>query len=95
MQQAYSGFEPGGYFLTPFVTAHGVAAASYNGFNGAGPMDDAVRISESSLWIMFESCLPMSVSDWATSSENRDVRYRDTHAGFPRNFSDLHEAVRS
>ena len=55
----YSGFNKGTHWLTPTMTGHGIAGSSFNGFSNAPPSDEAMMISEGSIWIMFESIYPM------------------------------------
>ena len=55
----YSGFADGVHWLTPLHTPHGIGAATYNGFMDKVDEEQANtprRLSDDSLWIMFESC---------------------------------------
>jgi len=68
-----SPFVPGGLFLTPSLTPHGVVAASVERHLA---LDDAhanrpQRSPDSSLWFQFESALPFSLSAWARGAGNR------------------------
>ena len=74
-----SGFDAGVCFLTPMMTPHGVSAASTEGFNAAVQAGDPKinrpkRLSDDSIWIMFESCAQLCVTNWAASNTSfRDV----------------------
>jgi homogentisate 1,2-dioxygenase len=70
---AGSPFVPGGLFLTPSLTPHGVVASSVERFLA---LDDQhanrpQRSSDASLWFQFESALPFSLSAWARGAGNR------------------------
>lgn len=68
-------FEPGTCFLTPPMTPHGVTSRSAeHAFQGAG-REPPQRLANDSLWIQFESSLPMRltrhgarfrIADWHT-----------------------------
>lgn len=92
MNGPYSGFEAGGSFLTPFFTAHGIATAGAQ--RSLEGNEDAVHLSpdESSVWIMFESCYPLTVAPWAVDAEYRDRGYRDIYKGSPRRHTDRRDA---
>mmetsp|Transcript_807 Transcript_807/g.1656 ORF Transcript_807/g.1656 Transcript_807/m.1656 type:complete len:1075 (-) Transcript_807:105-3329(-) len=84
----YNGFDKGVCWLTPCMTGHGIAGASYNGFMANGASDDSpTRISEGSIWIMFESIYPMVLTDTARNSPLRDKDYRQFFSGVPRTFT--------
>ena len=64
---------PGGLFLTPSLTPHGVVASSVE---RALALDDdhadrPQRSPDTSLWFQFESALPFSLSAWARGAGNR------------------------
>ena len=82
----YSGFAQGVHWLTPCMTAHGISAASHNGFGGAPPDDEPRFISSDSIWIMFETVYPMILQDQAAEAPHRDANYREFFAGVPRRF---------
>ena len=74
-------FRPGGYFLTPSMTPHGVRARIVE---RALAMSDAeadapMRLGGRSLWFQFETMLPMALTSWAAEADNR---LRDWHLTF-------------
>lgn len=87
MATPYSGFNKGVHWLTPSMTGHGIAAASFNGFMNAPPSDDPHFISQDSIWIMFETAYPLILTDAGLNSPHRDTSYRAFWAGIPRTFS--------
>ena len=88
----YSGFARGVHWLTPCMTAHGISAASHNGFGGAPPDDEPRFISSDSIWIMFETVYPMILQDQAAEAPHREADYREFFAGVPRQFRPPEEA---
>jgi len=64
-------FEPGGWFLTPSMTAHGVLARAVEAaFRRRGEKSDApVRIPDESKWFQLESTLPFGLTSWARDHE--------------------------
>jgi homogentisate 1,2-dioxygenase len=78
MQTPAGGFAPGCYFCTPMLSAHGVNAASVerNFSMSDDQADRPNRIPDESLWVMFESALPIRLTEWAMTSPNRDAGYR-------------------
>lgn len=73
-----NGFEPGCYFLTPLLTGHGVATDS---IEAVLALDDATADRPQpghpdSLWLMFESALPLATTAWARAAGNRDPAFR-------------------
>ena len=64
-------FYAGGYFMTPSMTAHGVLADSVLRTFLRTDDPPAHRSSESSMWFQFESALPVRLTPWAQSSDNR------------------------
>ena len=88
MSRPYSGFDKGVHWLTPSMTAHGIAGDSYNGFMSAPPSEDASVISEGSIWIMFESVYPLILTDHGLNATHRDIQYpRNFFPGVPRSFT--------
>jgi homogentisate 1,2-dioxygenase len=70
---AGSPFVPGGLFLTPSFTPHGVVASSVERVLA---LDDEranrpQRSADASLWFQFESALPFSLSAWARGDDHR------------------------
>ena len=68
-----SPFVPGGLFVTPSLTPHGVVASSVERHLA---LDDAhanrpQRSPDSSLWFQFETALPFSLSGWARGAGHR------------------------
>jgi len=61
----YSGYVPGITFLTPLLTAHGIATAGYDAILESQVDDAPRRIPDESLWVMFESALPFRPTAWA------------------------------
>ena len=53
--------------------------------NDAPGLNDPKRLSEESIWFMFESCQQMAVTKWAQANTSfRDVQYRQFWAGLER-----------
>jgi homogentisate 1,2-dioxygenase len=73
-----SPFQPGGCFVTPSMTPHGVLASSVERALGEDPAaaDRARRVPDDSLWFQLESALPISLSPWARRSP---LRIADWH----------------
>ena len=64
------GYDAGCTFLSPLLTAHGVATHTYDQIfarPGDAP-DPPHRIPDASLWAMFESALPFRATAWAAAS---------------------------
>lgn len=66
-------FRPGGVFITPSMTPHGVVAENVE---RAFAADDEHanrphRTSDRALWFQFETSLPLSLSSWARTAANR------------------------
>lgn len=72
-------FSRGGVFLTPPFTGHGVRAESVD--RALDLDDDAAdrpaRISETSLWMQFETCLPFLVDPTFFDAAHRDPSFGD------------------
>lgn len=64
-------FHSGGYFVTPAMTPHGVLAPAVQRMFLADEDPPAHRMTEDSLWFQFESALPIRLTAWARSSDNR------------------------
>lgn len=81
-----NGYEPGCTFLSPLLTAHGVSTATYDAIWGMSEeaAEGPRRLSDDSLWIMFESAMQFRSSAWAKSSPLVD-----------RGFSKQFEGMRS
>ncbi len=77
------GYAPGCTFLSPLLTAHGVATKTYDAI--ANIPEDAKwepkRIPDESLWAMFESALPFRGTAWAMKEAPIDDRFLDQFAG--------------
>ncbi len=86
----YSGFDTGVHWLTPLHTAHGIAAESYNRYTQKDVTSTELpsRVSENSIWIMFESSYPLTLTAHAISSPQRDPNYpRPFFMGVKRKFT--------
>lgn len=62
-----SPFAPGSCFLTPCLTPHGVAGTTVERIRQLDDetADRTMRLGSPSLWIQFETTLPMALSKWA------------------------------
>jgi homogentisate 1,2-dioxygenase len=80
------GYDPGCTFLSPLLTPHGVSTATYDAVFGLSEQaaEGPRRLSDDSVWVMFESALPFRLSAWAKSSPLLD-----------RGFGKLFEGMRS
>jgi hypothetical protein len=62
-----AGYDPGCTFLSPLLTAHGVATRTYD--HVFSQSDEAAgaprRLPDESLWAMFESALEFRTTAWA------------------------------
>ncbi|MEM9071448.1 MAG: homogentisate 1,2-dioxygenase [Myxococcota bacterium] len=85
MRGSSNGFEQGGYFYTPSLTAHGVAASSVRSHleRSDDSADRPLRIADDSLWVMFETILMLRVMPWALDAENRDRAFREIYNDMP------------
>ncbi len=72
-------FAPGGYFLTPSMTAHGVVDRSVERAIGMSDevADKPTRSSGRSLWFQFETAALLSLTSWAERSVNRQRDWPD------------------
>ncbi|CAN5898301.1 hypothetical protein BH11MYX4_BH11MYX4_36890 [soil metagenome] len=82
------GYDPGVTFLSPLLTAHGVATATYDHVlalseeEAEGPR----RLPDESLWIMFESALPFRSSAWARETPLVDADFLKMFEGMRSRF---------
>jgi homogentisate 1,2-dioxygenase len=83
-----SGYEPGGCFVTPLLTGHGVTTRAYEA--ALALTDDAAdaprRLPDASLWIMFESALPFRLTRWAQETDQRDSDFAKLFDGTKSHF---------
>jgi homogentisate 1,2-dioxygenase len=84
-----SPFVPGGLFLTPSFTPHGVMASSVE---RALALDDEranrpQRSPDTSLWFQFESALPFSLSAWARGAGNRVADWHLVWGAYRKHFA--------
>ena len=77
INEPYAGFDKGVHWLTPSMSAHGIAGSSYNGYMHSPVSDTPRYISEDSIWIMFESVYPMILTDNGKCAPYRDLDYRN------------------
>jgi homogentisate 1,2-dioxygenase len=86
---ADGGYAPGCTFVSPLLTSHGISTAGYDRELAATPAqtDAPVRLSDASLWIMFESALPFRTTRWARDTELVDRGFLDAFAGMKKRFS--------
>jgi homogentisate 1,2-dioxygenase len=78
------GFDPGCTFLTPLLTAHGVSTRSHEA--ALEQPDSPRRISDESLWFMFESCLPFRPTRWALETPLLDPTFAELFSGMRKRF---------
>ena len=82
------GYEAGCTFVTPLLTPHGISTRSYDEVLA---LPDAIaeaprRLSDESLWIMFESALPFRTTAWARETPLRDRAFLSQFAGMRSRF---------
>lgn len=83
------GYDPGCTFVSPLLTSHGISTKSYDAVLGLtdeqaeGPR----RLSDESLWIMFESALPFRFTAWAEGSPARDATFLSHFEGMKTRFT--------
>lgn len=72
-------FEPGGAFLTPGMTAHGVVARGVErAFETSSQTADRPhRVGQRSMWFQFESALPLVLTPWARDGAARVEDWAD------------------
>ena len=80
------GYDPGCTFLSPLLAPHGVSTATYDAVFGLSEQtaEGPRRLSDESVWVMFESALEFRLSAWARSTPLVD-----------RGFGKLFEGMRS
>jgi homogentisate 1,2-dioxygenase len=86
---AGSPFVPGGLFLTPSFTPHGVVAASVERVLA---LDDEranrpQRSPDTALWFQFESALPFSLTAWARGAGNRVADWHLIWGAYRKHFA--------
>lgn len=83
-----SGYEAGCIFVSPLLTSHGVSTSTYDAV--LGMPDDLVerptRISNESLWAMFESSLPFRSTAWARETPLVDADFLRLFQGMRQRF---------
>jgi homogentisate 1,2-dioxygenase len=83
-----SGYVPGCTFVSPLLTGHGISTRSYDAVlsmsdeEHEGPR----RLSDESLWIMFESALPFRPTAWARETPLRDAAFLGLFEGMRSRF---------
>ena len=82
------GYDPGVTFLSPLLTSHGVATATYD---KVWDMEHAAaegprRLTDDSLWIMFESALHFRLSTWARTTPLVDDAFGKMFEGLKSRF---------
>jgi homogentisate 1,2-dioxygenase len=82
------GFDQGAYFLSPQMTPHGVASESFERriARSAEEANRPERLTDDSLWLMFESSMTIRLTEWALDAPNIDHDYRDIWAGMRSHF---------
>ncbi|HEY8145372.1 MAG TPA: iron-containing alcohol dehydrogenase [Kofleriaceae bacterium] len=85
---ADSGYVPGCTFVTPLLAPHGITSSVYDRVLDLPDdvADRASRISDDSLWIMFESALPFRATSWALTSPTLDPSFRQLFGPVRRRF---------
>jgi len=85
---AGQGYVPGCTFVTPMLTAHGVATSTYEAVFAQtdAAADVPLRIPDESLWIMFESALPFRLTRWALETDLRDETFAALFEGVKSHF---------
>ncbi|MBK7584525.1 MAG: homogentisate 1,2-dioxygenase [Myxococcales bacterium] len=81
-----AGYEPGCTFLSPLLTAHGVTTKAYDHHLGPEFEDVPKRIPDESLWVMFESALPMQLTAWARETPLVDAGFLQLFDGLSSRF---------
>lgn len=81
-------FSRGGYFLTPPMSGHGIAASVTDRYleRSDDQADQPERAATDSLWFQFESTLPLRLSPWAQRSPNRDHTFGQLPRSATRRF---------
>lgn len=83
-----NGYDPGCTFVSPLLTSHGVSTSTYDAIFGMSEeaAEGPRRLSDESLWIMFESALPFRSSAWANSSPLVDRGFAKQFEGMRSRF---------
>jgi homogentisate 1,2-dioxygenase len=83
-----SGYAPGSTFISPLLTSHGITTSGYDGEIEApddqheGPR----RLSDATLWIMFESAMPFRLTSWARTTPLVDAGFLRLFEGMKNRF---------
>jgi len=64
-------FRAGAVFLTPAMTPHGVRAPAVQRVFQSTEDPPPERMTERSMWFQFETALPLTLTEWAETAENR------------------------
>ncbi len=81
-----SGYEPGCTFISPLLTSHGVATSTYDHQLALANPIPPRRMSDESLWVMFESAMPFRTTAWARETPLLDSGFLALFAGMKRRF---------
>jgi homogentisate 1,2-dioxygenase len=86
IDEPYAGFQKGSTFLTPMMTGHGITSDGYRNFaaKSKAAADAPQRLSDDSLWVMFESPVILKLTHWARTNHKLDKSYRSRFSGYPR-----------
>lgn len=86
---AGSPFAPGGAFLTPSMTPHGVVGRSVERHLRATDeaADRPQRIGQGSMWFQFESALPLQLTAWAAEGPTRRADWPDVWGVYRTHFT--------
>lgn len=87
-----SGYVKGMCSVTPGMSAHGIYAPSFNKALSMTPeqANKPQRMSDDSLWIMFESTMVMKFTPWALNADHREQDFRRTHEAYQSRFHPDH-----
>jgi homogentisate 1,2-dioxygenase len=82
-------FRPGGSFITPAMTPHGVVAANVERAlaDTNEHANRPFRTSDHALWFQFETTLPLRLSAWAKSAPNRVPNFGRLFRAYRTHFS--------
>lgn len=83
-----TGYEPGGTFLSPLLTAHGVSTKTYDAILSLPDDHEEApqRIPDDSLWAMIESALPFRTTQWARDTDLVDPTFLAAFEGMRSRF---------
>jgi homogentisate 1,2-dioxygenase len=83
-----SDYVAGHTFVSPLLTAHGVSTKSYDAVLSQSDevAERPERLSDDSLWVMFESALPFRLTVWARETPLVDRSFLDSFAGIRSRF---------